>query len=171
MKVNLQLVTKVFCFLLVMVLVTEPGLLATGPGNSEVKVDTGLWKINLNPTFSTKAMSVTFNHPNTGTKKVPSDSQVLAVKIAIWNKGKKKIGVRRMDFFVNDQAINYFLVKEKGFPNVIYVNPGKGVYFISYYIVKKTVKELKDIKLVYHGIDENYVKKKLLIPVVVKKKK
>jgi hypothetical protein len=171
MKTKLRWTKNWFCVLLALVLCNGASLSAVPTSQSEVIVNTGYWRINLDPAFSTKVLSVTFNHSNTGTKKVPGDSQVLAVKIAIWNTVNKKIGVRRMDFFVNGQELNYFVVKEeKSQPNVVYVEPGKGVYFFNYYIVDKDVKELKDIKLVYQGINENYEKKRMIIPVLVKKK-
>lgn len=43
-----------------------------------VKVKTGYWVINLYPAFNTKATMVSFNHRNTGTKKIANGKQSLS---------------------------------------------------------------------------------------------
>lgn len=137
-----------------------------------VKVNTGYWVVDAMTKFNTKAMSIAFHHPNTGTKKVAADTQVLGVQFALHNPGTKEIKVRRNDFQVNGAGINHFIVKEKkAQPLVVKVPAGKAVGITNYYIVDNKVGSLKDLKVVYKSVTKSYKKYSILIPLVQKGKK
>ena len=139
--------------------------------SSAVKVETGYYVINLFPAFYTKANNVSFNFPNSGTKKVGPGQKVLAAQFIIWNKSQKEIKVRRNDFLVNGQSINHYIVHEKKVqPLVVRVPAGKALGIINYYIVNDNVKSLKDMKVIYKGVTKQYKKQSLIIPVIQKKK-
>ncbi len=135
-----------------------------------VKVNTGYWVIDAITRFNTKVMSIAFHHPNTGTKKVDAQSQVLGVKIALYNPGTKEIKVRRNDFLVNGAAINHFIVKEKQTqPLVVKVPAGKAIGITNYYIIDNKVGGLKDLKVVYSSVNKSYKKFQILVPLTQKK--
>jgi hypothetical protein len=137
-----------------------------------VKVNTGYWVIDAITRFNTKALSIAFHHPNTGTKKVNAGSQVLGVKFALYNPGAKEIKVRRNDFLVNGATINHFLVKEKQTQGlVVKVPAGKAIGITNYYIIDNKVGGLKDLKVVYSSVNKSYKKVQILIPLFQKKQK
>jgi hypothetical protein len=137
-----------------------------------VKVNTGYWVIDAMTRFNTKATSVAFHHPNTGTKKVEAGTQVLGVIFALYNPSAKDIKVRRNDFLVNGASINHFIVKEKKTqPLVVKVPAGKALYITNYYIIDNKVGGLKDLKVIYSSVDKKYKKIKIRIPLVQKPKK
>jgi hypothetical protein len=147
-----------FCFslsLVVLVVALLPFQLASLPTHPPakfqvVKVNTGYWVMNTITKFNTKAMTIAFHHPNTGTKKVPVGSQVLGVKLALHNPGAKDIKVRRNDFLVNGASINHYIVKEKTTqPLVVKVPAGKAIGITNYYIIDNKVGGLKDLKVIY----------------------
>jgi hypothetical protein len=137
-----------------------------------VKVNTGYWVIDAITKFNTKAQSVAFHHPNTGTKKVSAGSQVLGVKFALYNPGAKQIKVRRNDFLVNGATINHFIVKEKQTqPLVVKVPAGKAIGITNYYIIDNKVGGLRDLKVVYSSVNKSYKKIRISIPLFQKKKR
>jgi hypothetical protein len=169
MKQNKTLSTLlplIFCLVFFMTPVEPAG------NPPSMKVETGYYVIPLMTKFNTKVNMVYFGYANSGTKKVDTGSQqVLAVQFAVWNKAAKDVKVRRMDFSVNGQQINHFLVKEtKTTPLVVTVPANKAISFVNYYIVDKNLKTLSDLKVVYSNVDQNYKKKSLVIPVIAKKK-
>ncbi len=156
--------------LLITLLVSLWALYPTGNLDAKVvKVDTGYYVIPLSPTFNTKAMRISFNHINSGTKKIEASQQIVGLQMALWNKSNKEIKVRRNDFYLNKQSLNFFVVKEKkNQPLVVKVPPGKAIGIVNYYILDKSVQGLKDIKIIYSGVTRHYQKKKLSIPVIKK---
>jgi len=121
--------------------------------------------------FNAKANVIAFHHPNSGTKKVGEDEQVLGVQFALHNPSDKEIKVRRNDFHVNGTDINHFIVQEKTTqPLVVKVPPGKAIGITNYYIVGGQLSGLKDLKVIYTSVDKTYKKIEIGIPLFQDKK-
>ena len=135
------------------------------------KPGTGYYKIDLKPAFNVKVNMVSFNHNNSGTKKVAKGSQVLGVQFAVWNFGKKMIKVSRSRFKINKQEINHFLVLEKETqPLVVKIPAGKAVGLINYYIMDDKIQTLVELKVEYFGVTKSYKPVRKIIPIISKKK-
>lgn len=119
-----------------------------------VEMQAAFTTVQCDKKFDVRIAKVTFNFPADGTVKPAPENQVVELQVEVNNTSDKKIGVRRIDFRLNelDQEIGLTQASDE---IVLNVEPGQSVAFKNYYQVPATIQEIKDLKVVYHDVDAN----------------